>query len=87
MMRVLLDLFAQPSHVHVDRSGRYPRCFPPHGVEQLIASKNTSAMIDEVFEKPKFADRGGDVLAAEEAGADEVVGVSGVESGAGSADG
>nr|WP_281154248.1 hypothetical protein [Streptomyces sp. HYC2] len=33
------------------------------------------------------ADGGGDVLAAEEAGADEVVGVSGVEAGAGRADG
>jgi len=33
------------------------------------------------------ADGGGDVLAAEEAGADEVEGVSGVEAGAGGADG
>lgn len=34
-----------------------------------------------------MADGGGDVLAAEEAGADEVVGVSGVDAGAGGADG
>lgn len=39
-------------------------------------------------EEPRsVADRRGDVLAAEEAGADEVVGVSGVEAGAGRADG
>ena len=60
MMRVLLDLLAQPPHVHVDRSGRYPGRFPPYGVEQLVAGKNASAMIDEVFEKPEFANSGGD---------------------------
>jgi hypothetical protein len=55
MVRVGFDLFAQTTHVDVNRAWRNPRSLSPHGIKQLIACKHPPAMIREIFQETKFS--------------------------------
>src|SRR5664279_4163497 len=53
---IAFDLLPQTPHEDVNRARRDEGAFFPHGVKQLVAGKDASAVPGEVFEQPELAD-------------------------------
>lgn len=63
MAGIVFYLFAQSAHEDINRPRSNEGAFFPHGIEQVIAGEDASAMTGEVFEKAELADRGWNGLA------------------------
>ncbi len=73
VVRVGLELLAQPGHMHIDGAGRDQRIVAPDVVEQHIARERDAAVLDEVAQQPELKRRELDRLpVAADLGAAEV---------------
>src|ERR1700694_4277134 len=64
LVEALVDLGAQPRHVHVDHVGLRGEVRVPHVLEQHGAGDYLAGMAHEIFQEPELARLQRDVLAA-----------------------